>query len=412
MQRIKKISVMMAIAMLICSLPVFAQKRICVIGSSSAYGYFGNPAIYPRDSAWAFKIKKYYKDLGVIDTLYNIAASGTNPFSGMPTSYVPPPGYPSPETNLNITKAVNLNPRPDVIIVNYPSNQYDYYPVDVVMNCLQTIKDSANARNITCYITTTQPRNNFSPSERLRLRMFRDSIINRFGFFAIDFYTDVERGDSIRDEYAFGDFIHLNPTGHTVLANKVIAKNIFAGPVAIKLAALSAIEKDGQVLLQWQTQQENDNQQIRVERSIDGVHFTSIGAVAGKINSSVTEAYSFIDRSPATGKDYYRVVSVNSHAQQEYSTIVWVNFKNAAIFSSRLLAITNRNQLSILVDHPTSPKLSIRILDIQGNQVVQQNFTGNNAATYSVDITKLIAGSYILQVFSGPDSQTHRFNKL
>lgn len=65
-------------------------KRICVIGSSSAWGYFPNTSI-PRDSGWAFKVKRYYKSLGLIDTLYNIEVVGNDCYNGMPTSFNPLP---------------------------------------------------------------------------------------------------------------------------------------------------------------------------------------------------------------------------------------------------------------------------------------------------------------------------------
>ncbi|MDQ6890251.1 MAG: hypothetical protein M3Z56_08260, partial [Bacteroidota bacterium] len=146
-------------------------KRICVMGSSTAWGYFRDPnpphnPLYPRDSAWTFKLSVYYKNLGLIDTLFNIAQVSTDPYTGMPSSYVPPAGRNLPDSRYNITNAVNLIPKPDVIIVNYPSNNFDWQTTQEILFCLQTIKDSANAAGIQCYITTTQPRNTFSPAER------------------------------------------------------------------------------------------------------------------------------------------------------------------------------------------------------------------------------------------------------
>ena len=201
-----KISKGFLFLLLIISLTSSAQtyKRICVMGSSSAFGYFGNPPQYPSDSSWASKIKRYYTDLGVIDTLFNIAQSSTDCFTGMPSSYVPPAGYNSPDPNINITRAVNLLPKPDVIIVNYPSNNYDWIPNDQIISCLQTIKDSANANNIQCYITTTQPRDNFSLAERQKLLDLKELIINTFGVWAINFWTDVVEDSTldIRPEYS------------------------------------------------------------------------------------------------------------------------------------------------------------------------------------------------------------------
>src|SRR6218665_1412616 len=112
---------LIAVALVFYTTATIAQpKKICVMGSSSAYGYFninGEPQ-YPRDSAWAFKLKKYYKDLNIIDTLYNIAITSANPYHGMPTSYTPPADRPAPYYPFNVTKATQYSPLPYVLIVS------------------------------------------------------------------------------------------------------------------------------------------------------------------------------------------------------------------------------------------------------------------------------------------------------
>jgi len=199
------------------------------MGSSSALGYFGNPPQFPKDSGWAYKLKDHFKNLGIIDTLYNIAVPGGDPYVGMPSSYVPPVGRDKPDARFNITKAINFVPRPDVIIVNFPSNHYDWLTPAEIIHCLKVIKDSAVANNIKCYITTPQPRDSFSPVERQKLKDLKLLIESTFSEWSLDFWTDLVLGSNlkIKPEYAFGDGVHLNPAGHTVLVNKVIQKNIF-----------------------------------------------------------------------------------------------------------------------------------------------------------------------------------------
>lgn len=212
---------------LFLNLPVSAQnKRICLVGSSTSYG-FGIPA----DSSYAGRIKAFYKTAGVIDTLFNIAVPGIDCYVAMPSSYVPPPGRNAPNPQLNITKAVNLVPKPDVIIVNFPSNNYQWLPYSEVIFCLQTIKDSANAAGIDCYITTTQPRDDFSPAggERQRLKDLELLIKETFGEKALNFWDSivVDPPIIIKPEFALGDNVHLNSKGHAMLANIVLQKNIF-----------------------------------------------------------------------------------------------------------------------------------------------------------------------------------------
>lgn len=207
----------------------YAQMdRIAVQGSSTAYG-FG----VPDDSSLAGRLKNYYQQLGRIDTLYKIAVSALTCYEGMPTGYAPPPGRPIPDSNYNITKVMTRNPRPTIVIVNYPSNGYDYMAIAEILDCLQTIRFTAESQGARCYITSTQPRDGFTSANRLKLRVIRDSIMARFGTYAIDFWTPVvnSSNNTIRPEYAYGDGIHLNAAGHRILFEQVLAAGILDNTV-------------------------------------------------------------------------------------------------------------------------------------------------------------------------------------
>lgn len=293
------------------------SNRIAVIGSSSAAGYGVSSA-----ESWAGRIKTYYKGLSLIDTLYNLAQSSTTCYSGMPTGYTPPPGRPAPDPSINITKALSLTPKPSVIIVNYPTNGYDYMSVQEVLNCLQLIKNTANAENVYCYITTTQPRDGFSPAERLRLKELRDSVMNRFGSFAIDFFTPVvqEPALTIQPAYALGDGVHLNASGHAVLAQQVINKNIFSalGPLPLVEGSLKGYKTAAGIRLNWESYGDAINTRIVIEKNRSGQNFDSIGAV---VNSNY-EKFSFTDHFPEKGNNIYRLRYLNPYSTDRYSSVI------------------------------------------------------------------------------------------
>jgi len=204
-----------------------AQTRIySVIGSSTAAG-MGTTV---PDSSWVTRLNYYYTHTGITLELHNLAVSGHNCYHGMPSWYTPPAGRDYPLVNENVTKALSFNP--EVVLVNYPSNNFNSYSISEILYCLQTIKDAVNASGKTCYITTSQPRMDASfpdLASRTKLKMIRDSIMQRFGNYAIDFFTDL--ADPVTYQilpiYSFGDGIHCNDRGHALLFEKVKAKNIF-----------------------------------------------------------------------------------------------------------------------------------------------------------------------------------------
>ena len=223
MKKIKLQLVLLGIS--ICA---FSQTRTySVIGSSTAAGV----GVSAPDSSWVNRLTRYYTQSGFSVQAYNLAVSNRNNYHGMPSWYTPPAGRDYPLPNENITKALSLNP--ETVIVNYPSNNFNFYSISEILNSLQTIKDAANAAGKTCYIATSQPRMDASFPDlaaRTKLKLIRDSIMNRFGNYAIDFFTDLADPVSyqIRATYSAGDGVHLNDRGHALLFERVKAKNIFS----------------------------------------------------------------------------------------------------------------------------------------------------------------------------------------
>lgn len=393
-----------SIAMFV-ALPLLAQKRIAVIGSSTSAGYFPPASGYPKDSAYAWKVKKYYKDLGIIDTLFNIAQSSTDCYVGMPSSYTPPAGRNLPDPNLNITRAVNLLPKPDVIIVNYPSNSYDFLPMSEIMFCLQTIKDSANAKNIKCYITTSQPRDGFSRSERIFLSVIRDSIMNRFGAFAIDFYSDIvkisptmDQPDdyTIKPEYSIGDAVHLNPAGHTLLKNKVLEKNIFLNLVAVKFSDLRVSARENSNYVEWNISNVADQSIFIIETSRDGFTFTTAGQLSAKTgNNAALTHYSFTHVSPSEGKVFYRIMVTDPSGKKELSNIVSVENKNN---TAKVKLVASNSSLRLCFSEQPKIPVLINILSADGKLLSKKLAEPIATADYLIDISGYRPGKYILQV--------------
>ena len=219
------------------SVPGQKKMKIGILGSSTAAGW----GTTTYDSSFAGRLLKFYKGAGIIDSVVNLAVGGYNPYRAMPTGYVPPYDVyaklsPSdtPAVNNNITAM--LRHKPDVIILSFPTNGYDVLTMDEIMQPLQTIYNICVAQGILCYVTTTQPRTDasFSVTKQKFLQVIRDSIQNRFGANAIDFYDAVTVPGTTQQmpAYYYGDGIHLNDAAHAQLFNLVVGANIFQNLIA------------------------------------------------------------------------------------------------------------------------------------------------------------------------------------
>jgi hypothetical protein len=205
-----------------------SQTRVPgVQGSSSANG-FGVPV----DSAWAVRLKKYYKDAGIIDTLHRVSASTMSCYHGMPTGYTPPPNRPLPNISYNITRLMTRLPRPSHVIINYPSNGYDSFSTAEILYCLDSIKRKAEADGAICFISTTQPREDSyynTYEKRLILKKLRDTIMIHFAPHALDFWTVLTDPVTLKRKTVYAlptDLLHLNSAGHAALFEEVVKADI------------------------------------------------------------------------------------------------------------------------------------------------------------------------------------------
>jgi hypothetical protein len=223
---------LMVSVFLVITVAAHSQKKLFVLGSStSACWGVSSPA-----NCYLTRLANHYNLNGQPVVIENRAVAGFNVYKSMPLTYRPPAGRDLPTPYYTITDALAANP--DVILVNYPSNNYEIYSVAEVMFCLRTIKEQANKAGKPLYVTTAQPRTSFDAAGREKLRILKDSILHQFGAAAVDFYTGIADPQSLAIATPYqvpGDPIHLNDEAHNVLFQRLLAKNIFAArqsPVA------------------------------------------------------------------------------------------------------------------------------------------------------------------------------------
>lgn len=372
-------------------------KKLCVIGSSTTYGYF--PDGTSRDSSWVSKVSKFYKEAGIVDTVYNLGASGHDCYQGMHSSYVPPPGRNLPAPQFNITKALSYNP--DVIIINFPSNNYEWLPDSEILFCLRSMRDTAVAHNVRCFVTTTQPREYTQFFQREKLKNLKTLIEAEFGVYAIDFYSDLveEPSLNIKPEYSAGDGVHLSPAGHTVLANKVITANIFFAPVAINNLNFISNQINGAVILKWNNNVENS---YVVQHSTDGNIFTDIMQFQ-MLQSPFSEYHDYF---PAKGINFYRLKIFNGR-YFNYSNITTQFIKTE---TKNIKVLPENNIVSVKVDAGTKD-FSIIILSAEGKILKQHYYNYRNGQQFQIDLNYLPSGIYYFK-FAGINEKSIAIRKL
>jgi len=177
----------------------------------------------------------------------------------------------------------------------------------------------------------------------------------------------------------------------------IFSQFTFSGtPLPVKLLEFTATRQDGQAKLAWSTAEETNSAKFEVERSGDGQAFETIGTLGAQGNSSTRTDYTFYDRQPLYGNNYYRLHQIDLDGKAEYSKVVKLNFVQ------QLTVHINPNPahgvVNITVEN-ASDQLSLQILDLSGRLVRQQLLTAGTQNT-PVAIDGLTKGIYTVKVVS------------
>ncbi len=215
-----------------------APVRIVVIGSSTAAGAGARPA----DSAWVNRYRTHLKRLHPACEVINLAKSGYQTFHLMPDGYRPPEGYPLPDLERNISRALSL--RPDGIIVHLPSNDAAAgYDAQVQLNNLDVIAHAAWTADVPLWFISVQPRNFDSLRVKIQLQVL-EQMQKRFGERLIPvWHLFATPEGTLNPQLDAGDGIHLNNRGHALLFDQVVAQNIPFQLTTIYARPLYAMEK-------------------------------------------------------------------------------------------------------------------------------------------------------------------------
>jgi len=410
-----------------CALtPAIAQHKIIAgMGSSTMAGLGSTPLTPPGSSqppvnAWASILTRYYQATGFIDSLYNLGRPGTTTYSGLPTSYTVPP-HNEHNSDYDVDGALNsrfaFGRSTDIVIVNYANNDLDsanmhWYTLAETMNNLQIIYNTVVSAGKICFITTTQPRTGFATGVKQMLKVERDSIMNRFGIYAINFYNPIVAADSLNINPALsaGDNIHVNNAGHQLLfeaARNVMNNVLFGNPLPILLTGFTAVRQQQDVVLNWTGMDQTGAPSFVVQRSADGTVFEDQVQIPAT-GSAMAHDYAWTDQKPLSGKSYYRIKVSEHGLADHYSPIVAVLFNLATWNISRLYR-TGGSTWNIEIQSGKTANFQLRVIDADGRPYLQQSVTVSPPSRLiSLNLSALAGGQYFVQLVSDQGEKSVR----
>ncbi len=161
-----------------------------------------------------------------------------------------------------------------------------------------------------------------------------------------------------------------------------------------------------QSLISWSTETETNNRYFDIEHSTDGIRFTSIGRVAAKGGTRLTD-YSFIHQHPVTGKNSYRIRQVDLDGQFTFSPVQVLEFSKAA--GSLVYPNPVTDQATVQFNQPAVVHV-LQLFNAAGTVLINRT-TAAGTGMIQLDLRTLPAGIYYLRIQEGTNISTQKISK-
>jgi uncharacterized repeat protein (TIGR01451 family) len=166
-------------------------------------------------------------------------------------------------------------------------------------------------------------------------------------------------------------------------------------PLPVTLLSFQADLAGSVVNVTWKTAMEENLKHFEVQRSANGVDFTSIGIV-----QPGQTTYGFTDKEPLTGYNYYRLKSVDKDGSAEHSAMVLINVRNGENIISSLYPNPGNGNVTLKLQGPVEGNVLVKVIDQQGRQVIAKQLGVQHTAEFktSLLLSGLSKGSYVLRI--------------
>ncbi|MGG9960170.1 PQQ-dependent sugar dehydrogenase [Ferruginibacter sp. SUN106] len=182
-----------------------------------------------------------------------------------------------------------------------------------------------------------------------------------------------------------------------------------------QLTFTGTLQNDNTSLLKWQTDHEINTSNFAVQRSIDGINFSTIGTVTAHGNTSTISNYDFTDIDAADQQSailYYRLKVNDVNGVFKYSNTISITMPltKGSITVSPNPAV---NDMKATVVSPVTGNATWKIVDNTGRTIMYgTTLLKKGSNEIPVNITRLAAGSYYMNISGTDITLKTKFQKL
>lgn len=175
-------------------------------------------------------------------------------------------------------------------------------------------------------------------------------------------------------------------------------------PLPLRLIRFTGVRNNGISLLNWHTDNESNVAGFNLERSFNGVVYSSVGQISAK-NSGNPEEYRFPDQISYSGNAYYRLKITDLGGKSSYSPVVVLS---EAMEGADAFSILNpaQSEIKLLAKSGINGQFKYRLLNMAGQLFQEGSFQVTSGETLSIPLNQyVVPGIYQLEIKSNKSIQ-------
>lgn len=166
------------------------------------------------------------------------------------------------------------------------------------------------------------------------------------------------------------------------------------GSLPILLNFFTANADRSSVVIKWESSMEDNLSYYVLERSVDGITFSSLATVTPTGGIDVISAYEYLDSDPFVGRSYYRLRSVDLDGFEEVFEVKSVDATDIARKVTLFPVPVTGKTLNVKLNFVSALPTLVRVITSLGKPLIEKTFSGNEAV---VDLTDLSPGVYYIE---------------
>ncbi len=180
------------------------------------------------------------------------------------------------------------------------------------------------------------------------------------------------------------------------------------GNLPVELVAFTGALRNEGVQLFWQTASEINNSHFEIQHSSDGKNFKTIGQIEGQGTTTLSSIYTFLDKNPNTGINYYRLKQMDFDGAFEFSPMIAITLEGQTS-EIKLFPNPTSDVLNIELPRQWTGETLLEVYDVAG-RLVQSQLVSQLQTTFNLN--NIQNGQYILRAKNASEVVTKYFVKM